>query len=405
MVQGPAPVAVTGIGVVSPIGLGRQQFWSALIEGRLGIAPIESFPVPEGGPTLGAEVRGFAAREFIASSHLRRMDKLSRMVVAAARMALDDARVVLGEIQPETVGVVIGSALGDLSESAVHLERVFTKGPASASPMLFPNLVLNAAASYVAMEFGLTGVNLTVAQGETSGEQAFILGCELVRTGRADLVLAGGGDEMAGIVFDVYRRARALSSQRGGPEWSSPYDAGRNGIVLGEGAAIVALESPARACARGATILAEVEGYAVFGVPSPPYDWPTEARAALAPLRRLLGADGVELVCGSGNSSRHLDACEIDLCGRLFEPGSGACLTSIKGAVGEFGAAGALSAAATCLALHEQIVPPLCHLREPDAGPSLRFAASLGEAQPINRALLCGLARGGAGAALLFRKN
>jgi 3-oxoacyl-[acyl-carrier-protein] synthase II len=210
---------------------------------------------------------------------------------------------------------------------------------------------------------------------------------------------------MAGIVFDVYRRARALSSQRGGPEWSSPYDAGRNGIVLGEGAAIVALESPARACARGATILAEVEGYAVFGVPSPPYDWPTEARAALAPLRRLLGADGVELVCGSGNSSRHLDACEIDLCGRLFEPGSGACLTSIKGAVGEFGAAGALSAAATCLALHEQIVPPLCHLREPDAGPSLRFAASLGEAQPINRALLCGLARGGAGAALLFRKN
>jgi len=142
---------------VSPIGLGQKQFWAALIGGRSGIAPIEGFPVPKGGPILGAEVRDFAAKEFIASAHLRRMDKLSRMVVAAARMALDDARVVLAQVRPETIGVVIGSALGDISESAAQLERVFTKGPASASPMTFPNLVLNAPASYAAMELGLTG--------------------------------------------------------------------------------------------------------------------------------------------------------------------------------------------------------------------------------------------------------
>jgi 3-oxoacyl-[acyl-carrier-protein] synthase II len=399
-------VAVTGIGVVSSVGLGRPQFWAALTAGRSGIAPIEGFPVPTGGPVLGAEVRDFAAREFITSSHLRRMDKLSRMVVAAARMALDDARVVLARVQPETVGVVVGSALGDVSESAVQLERVFTKGPASASPMTFPNLVLNAPASYVAMEFGLTGVNLTVAQGETSGEQAFILGCELVRTGRADLVLAGGGDELAAIVFDAYRRARALSSQRGGPEWSSPYDAGRNGIVLGEGAAILVLESLAQARARGATVLAEIEGYVALGVPAPPYAWPADARAALAPLRRLLAADGADLVVGSGNSSRRLDACEIDLFGRLAGERAGDVrVTSIKGAIGEFGAAGALSTAAACLALHEQTVPPLCHLSKPEPNALLCFAAGRGEAQPIKRVLLCGLARGGAGAALLLRKN
>jgi 3-oxoacyl-(acyl-carrier-protein) synthase len=220
------------------------------------------------------------------------------------------------------------------------------------------------------------------------------------------LVLAGGGDEMAAIVFDVYRRARALSSQRGGLEWSSPYDVGRNGIVLGEGAAIVVLESPARACARGATILAEVEGYAVFSVPSPPYDWPTEARAALAPLRQLLGADGADLVVGSGNSSRRLDTCEIDLFGRLAgERAGGVRVTSIKGAIGEFGAAGALSTAVACLALHEQTVPPLCHLSKPEPNAPLRFAAGRDEAEPIKRVLLYGLARGGAGAALLLRKN
>lgn len=400
------PIAVTGIGVVSPIGLGRQQFWTALCNGQSGIAPIEAFPVPPGAPRLGAEVRGLAAREFIASAHLRRMDKLSRMVVAAARMALDDAGVVLARVQPETMGVVIGSALGDLSESAVQLERVFTKGAASASPMTFPNLVLNAPASYVAMEFGLTGVNLTVAQGETSGEQAIILGCELVRAGRANLVLAGGGDELAAIVCEVYRRAHALSSQRGGAEWSSPYDVARNGIVLGEGAAILVLESPARARARGAAILAEIEGYTSFGVPAPAHDWPAAARAAVAPLGRLLDGAGVDVVCGTANSSRRLDACEVDLFGHLLEAQvGGAWVTSIKGAVGEFGAAGALSAAAACLALREQRVPPLCHLRVPEPSAVLRFAAGRGEPRPLSRALLCGLSRGGATAALLLRKG
>jgi 3-oxoacyl-[acyl-carrier-protein] synthase II len=399
-------VAVTGIGVVSPVGLGRQEFWTALSTGQSGIAPIEGFPVPAGTPGLGAEVRGFVAREFIASAHLRRMDKLSRMVVAAARMALDDARVVLARVQPETVGVVIGSALGDISESAVQLQRVFTKGPASASPMVFPNMVLNAPASYVAMEFGFTGVNLTVAQGETSGEQAIVLGCELVRLGRAEVVLAGGGDELAPILFEVYRRARALASQRGGPEWSSPYDVDRNGIVLGEGAAVLVLESPARARARGATILAEIDGYATFGVPASAYDWPAEAGAALAPLRRLLGVDGVDLVCGAANSSRRLDACECDLFGRLVaEQIGGVRVTSIKGAVGEFGAAGALNTAVACLALHEQMVPPLCHLRNPEPSAALRFAASRGAAQPIKRVFLCGLGRGGAAAALLLRRT
>jgi 3-oxoacyl-(acyl-carrier-protein) synthase len=220
------------------------------------------------------------------------------------------------------------------------------------------------------------------------------------------LVLAGGGDELAAIVFDVYRRARALSSQRGGREWSSPYDVDRNGIVLGEGAAILTIESMARARTRGATILAEIEGYTTFAVPAPPYDWPAEARTAVAPLRRLLDAAGVDLVCGAANSSRRLDACETDLFGRLVDEHiGGVCVTSIKGAVGEFGAAGALSAAATCLALHEQTVPPLCHLREPEPNALLRFAASRSAAQPINRALLCGMARGGAGAALLLRKR
>lgn len=404
----PAALAVTGIGVVSPIGIGREQFWTSLCEGRSGIAPAEKIARVARPPKCAAEVRGFDARDFIATPHLRRMDGLSRMLVAASRMALDDAGVSVTDVAPDRVGVVVGSALGDISESVLHLERAFNKGPGSVSPMMFPNLVLNAPAGYIAMEFSWTGVNYTVCQGETSGEQALIAGCQLVRAGRADLVLAGGGDEFGGIVFDAYRRARALSSQCGGPEWSSPYDADRNGVILGEGAAMLVMEPVERARARGARVHAQIDGYATFGVPAGTYDWPARAPDALGPLQRLLGgaepAAGSRLICGAGNSSRRLDACEIDLFSRLFgEVAGGVWLSSIKGAVGEFGAAGALSAAAACLALGEQAVPPLCHLRVPEGNTALRFAARRRVAQPLEQAVLCGIARGGAGAAIVFR--
>jgi 3-oxoacyl-[acyl-carrier-protein] synthase II len=404
MAEKPRNVAVTGIGVVSPIGIGRQTFWDNLTEGCSGIAELDRHTGTTELPTIAAAVRDFQARDFISSVHLRRMDRLSRMIVAASRMALDDARNVLDGTPPEDVGVVVGSAIGDVSESVANLGRILAKGPAFASPMLFPNLVLNAPASYVAMELGLTGSNLTVAQGEVSGEEAIRLGCDLIRAGRADVVLAGGGDELAPIVVDLYRRARALAGQRGGPEWCSPYDAERSGLVLGEGAAMLVLESPARAAARAAIVYAQIAAEIDLTLTSPLYDWPDSAAGMRRSPGGPFGLKDVDLVCGSANSSRRLDACELDLLTRIFGEGaSRVTATSIKGATGEFGAAGALSAAALCLALREQVVPPLCHLRRPERGSSVRFVAGHGESQRIDRAMLCGIARGGAGILLSLR--
>lgn len=393
-----AAVAVTGIGVVSPIGIGPRQFWGALCAGRSGIAPIEGAAGP---PRIAAALRDFSAREFIASAHHRRMDQLSRMVVAACRMALDDARV-LGAVTPERAGIVVGSAIGAASESTQQLDRLFLKGPGAVSPMAFPNLVLNAPASYAAMEFGFTGVNFTVAQAEVSGEAAIALGADAVRRGRADVVLAGGGDEIAAVLVRTLGRARALAGRRGGREWASPYDAARSGLVVGEGAAMLVLEPLDRARRRGAPLYAVLAGSRACAVDAPRYDWPLRASGAVAPLAALCGDAPLDLVCGSANSSRQLDACELDLFAAL-PAARAATLTSIKGAIGEFGAAGALSAAAACLALREQTVPPLCHLEAAPDTP-LRLAARSGAAAELRRALVCGLARGGAVTALLFER-
>jgi 3-oxoacyl-[acyl-carrier-protein] synthase II len=395
-------VAVTGIGVVSALGSGRQRFWEALCAGRSGVAPRGDACGP---PAVAAQVRDFEARRFVGAAHLRRMDELSRMIVGAGRMALDDAGLRPEALAPERLAVVVGTALGNVSESAVYQERLHTKGPGLVSPMLFPNLVLNAPAGYLAMETGALGENFSVAQGEISGESAIGLGAELIRAARADVVLAGGGDELAPLIADVHRRARALSGQRGGAPWSSPYDAERNGIVLGEGAAILALESPAAGRARGATIYAELDGEAGFGVATSRYDWPGRITAVPEPLRRLAEGARVDLVCGSANSSALLDAAEAELIARLFGAAAAPPIaTSIKGAVGEFAAAGALTAAAACLAVAAQVVPPLCHLRRALRGAPLRLAANQAVSQPIERVLVLGLARGGAGMALSLRR-
>lgn len=398
-------VAVTGIGIVSPIGSGRAVFWDALREGRSGIRPIEGAAAAGGFPRIGAAVGEFPARELITSPQLRRMDRLSRMAVAAARLAMIDAQLDAAALSGERAGIVFGTALGNIEESGGYLDRVYQRGPAAASPMTFPNLVLNAPAGYIAMELGCTGTNFTVAQAEVSGEHAIALGCDVLRSGRADLVLAGGGDQLSAVPMHGYRRAGALAGQHGGREWSSPYDAARSGVVLGEGVALLALEPLAAARRRGAPICAVIDGTARFAVPSSRYDWPAHADAALAPLRGLLEGALPDLLCGSANSTHRLDRCELELFAALCGARAGdAALTSIKGAIGEFGAAGALSVAAVCLGLHEQAVPPLCHLQSLATDAPFRVAAPRAVAAKLDRALVSGLARGGAGVALSLRR-
>jgi len=393
-------VAVTGIGVVSPIGVGRAAFWSALCAGRSGVVPIEGLSRESGLPRIAAPVGEFPAKALITSPQFRRMDRLSRMAVAASRLALDDAKLQGGDIAGERTGVVFGTSLGDLADSMAHLDRIFTRGPAAASPMVFPNLVLNAPAGYVAMELGCTGVNFTVAQHEVSGEHALALGCDIVRSGRAEVVLAGGGDELTPILVEAYHRGRALAAQRGGREWASPYDRERSGIVLGEGAAMMVLEPVAAAQARGGPIYAIVTAVRSYSVAAPRYTWPPRADAAAPALASLVG-DDTDIVFGGANSSRRLDACELRLFARLFGRRADAvAVTSVKGAIGECGAAGALTVAAACLALREQVVPPLCHLNAAETDAPFRFVAGQAAPGALRAVLVSGLARGGSGIAM-----
>jgi 3-oxoacyl-[acyl-carrier-protein] synthase II len=413
----PERVVVTGVGVVSPLGP-APAFWEKLVAGSSGIAAVEDADART--PRLEARARDWNARDHVKPALLRRMDRCSQMVVTACRLALGDAELTLAGTEAEAAGVVLGTAFGNLTESEDFLRGLFAKGPTLANPLTFPNLVLNAPTGYVAMDLGIRGPSLTVVRGEASGEAALALAYDTIVTGQADVLLAGGVDELSPALRQIHADLHLLSPDDGGgggEEWSSPFDRDRNGMVMGEGAAMLLLESETHARARGARVRAELVGHAIDSMKASPHDWPTVATAAaardLAPALAALGfrsaprGDGATLVVSCANSTRRLDAVECARLATLLGDTDGRTLvTSLKGAVGDFGAAGALGAAAAVLALGAGDVPRLGALRTVDRECTLPLARldTPPPAGGVGEALVTAMPRGGGGVSVLFRK-
>lgn len=408
-------VVVTGIGMVSPLGP-LPRFWERLCAGGNGFVPIDWFDTGPTPPATAARVRDWQPKEHIKPAALRRMDRFSQMVVSACRMALADAALAPTPSQAEEMGVVVGAAYGNLLETEAFLAGLIAKGPALANPMIFPNLVLNASAGYVAIELGLRGPNFTVCRNEISGEAALALAYDTIVCGHADVVLAGGGDEISPVLFHVSKDLGVLSPGRrrgrrgaaSGREWSSPFDRDRNGMIMGEGAAMLVLERAEHARARGAAPYAELAGYATQTARSTPHLWPRASaaapRATADQLRARRGADEIDLIVSCANSTRDLDAFEAaHLAALLGESVPRALVTSVKAAIGEFGGAGAFSVAAAALALRHGIVPPLAALERADPACTLRLAVPAAATPAAPRtALVSGTARGGACTALVL---
>jgi 3-oxoacyl-[acyl-carrier-protein] synthase II len=421
-------VLVTGIGVVSPLGP-RASFWERLQRGETAIARAERIETGSEPPHLVAAVAEWNPRDHLAAAAIRRMDRLSQMVVTACRCALEDAALSLTPTAAETTGIVMGTAFGDISETETFLRGLIKKGPSLVNPMTFPNLVFNSMTGYVSIDLGLRGPNHVVCRGDASGEAALMLAYDLIVTGQADVVLAGGADELAQVLFEIQRDQRLLSplardAERAGAErpreWASPFDRRRNGFVMGEGAAVLVLERAEHAEARRARAYAEFAGHVSYRVPATPHVWPRSdatrgpARDDPARLQLLDGqrhdvaassaAAGTDLVVSSANSTPERDAFEASQLVAVLNETPDVIVTSIKGSIGEFGAAGALSAAAAVLALATGALPRLGALEEPDPGITLRLATMAIEdpRAGFRRTVVTSTPRGGGYLALLF---
>ena len=401
-------VVVSGLGLVTPLGVGKDVFARRLFGGRSGIRPITLFDTARFDAKLGAQVRDFTPQDFIRPTTLRRMDRLSQMATAAARMALDDAGFQIGPRNRDRVGVVLGTCFGGTDVAAQFGKVLFTDSPRRANPILVPNTVMNAPAGHAAIELGVRGVNTTFNHREVSAETAMAYAAAEIGRGRADLILTGGGDIISEFYFDVLNHFRTLSPQGGGPEGIRPFDAQRNGTIVGEGAGIVCLESLESAEARGAIPYCEIAGWGLSAAPAGPNDWPTDATGPSLAMTRALAAahidpGAIDYVCAAANGGRRSDRLEADALEGVFaHAGRKPRVSAIKGALGEGFSSGGIRAAAMALSIQNQTPAPTLGLSQPLS--PLDFVLKTETRVPIRCGLVNGVSSGGTFAAVIMKK-
>jgi 3-oxoacyl-[acyl-carrier-protein] synthase II len=367
--RGRPRVVVTGVGVKTPAGNDVASFWEQLCAGRASARRIESFDPANLSITFAGEVRDFDAVEYFGPKEARRQDRVTQLGFGAAADALGDA----GELgaDPSRCAVIIATGVGGLHTLEENERLYHEKGPSRVSPFFVPMMMPNATAGVVAMQLGWTGPNLCVATACAAGAHAIGEGVRLIRDGTADVVMAGGTEAaVTPLTIAAFARMGALSSRNDAPERASrPFDADRDGFVIGEGAGCVVLEPLERARARGATIYGEVAGYGrnadAYHITAPS---PGGAGAAVC-MQLALDDAGVEPsaighVNAHGTSTPLNDAAEAEAVRKVFGD-SAPVVTSTKGVTGHLiGAAGAVEAVAALLSVRDGIVPPTANLEK-----------------------------------------
>jgi 3-oxoacyl-[acyl-carrier-protein] synthase II len=361
-------VAVTGIGAVTPVGSGRETFWKALLEGKTGIGPVTSFDSSAYPVHIGAEVRDFAPGPFLRRLNPETTGRASQFAVAAASMALGDAGIDLAACNRKRVGVSMGTTSGEPLFVEQYNNIRQAEGEAAIPGEIFPRYPCHVIPTHVAIEFDLHGPCMMIPTACAAGNYAIGYGFDLIRTGRADLMLAGGADAFSRITYMGFARLSAIA-----PELCQPFDKNRKGMVPGEGAGMLLLEPLDAAQARGAHIYAEVLGYGVscdshhMTAAHPQGDGAIRAMQA-AMEESAVGIEAIDYISAHGTGTPTNDRVESLAVRTLFGDRAGKVpISSIKSMLGHtMGAASAIEAAACAMALDTGWVPPTINYEEPD---------------------------------------
>jgi 3-oxoacyl-[acyl-carrier-protein] synthase II len=423
-------VVITGLGVVAPNGIGKAAFWSACTNGRSGVGPIRSFDVSAHPIKIAAEVNDFDASPYLLNGQRKNLKVMSRAMqfaVGAAGMALEDSGLQLAREDAERLGVVMGTGIVpiDLGELAPVLQNAYDRDgklqPANLArrgeSVLFPLWILkhlpNMVAAHISLAFNAQGPNSTITTACAAGTQAVGEAFRLIARGDADIVLAGGADSrMDPLLLLAYTALGALSrAERPPAEVSRPFDAERDGFVLGEGAGVLVLEELEHACRRDAVIYAEVLGFGssfdAYAVTRPD----PEARGAIRAIEWALreariDRRDVDYINAHGTSTRFNDVMETMAVKRVFgERARALPLSSIKSMVGHLiGAAGAVEAIALALTLQDGVLPPTINRTHPDPACDLDYVPNNAREVPVRTAMSTSFGFGGQNAALVMRR-
>ncbi len=406
-------VVVTGMGMVSPLGVTLSESWERLKAGESGLGPITKFDASQMPSRIAGEVKGFDPTKYIEKKELKRTDPFVQLAIAASQMAFDDSGLDLDSIPKEEVGVLIGSGIGGLETIERNHTLLVEKGYRRISPFFIPMAVINMASSMVSIRFGLQGPHSSVVTACATGANAIGDAFKIVQRGDAKVMIAGGTESViTPLAVGGFGVMRALSTRNDDPQGASrPFDKKRDGFVMSEGCGLLVLEELEHAKARGAKIYGEIVGYGMSGdachITMPDPDGNGAFLCMKAALRDAgLEPDDVDYINAHGTSTPLNDKTETLAIKRLFgERAYQIPVSSNKSMVGHLlGAAGAVEAAFTLMSLKEGIVPPTINYETPDPDCDLDYVPNEARRVPIKVAISNSFGFGGVNVTLAFRK-
>jgi len=406
-------VVVTGIGVITPVGIGKEAMWDALARGVSGIGPITRFDASDYPTRFAGEVRDFDPAAYMDRKDARRLDRFIQYAWAATQMALTDANLDPTKVDGERMGVLIGSGIGGIETLEQQVRVLAERGPDRVSPFLVPMMIPDMASGYVSIQIGAKAHNACTVTACASGSNAIGDAARIIQRGEADIMITGGTEaSVTPVALAGFSAARALSTRNDAPQKASrPFDKERDGFVLAEGAGILVLESLEHAQARGARIYGEVAGYACTGdayhitQPAP------EGEGAYRAIRRALedagvSPDEIDYINAHGTSTEYNDYFETLAIKRaLGEAAYRVPISSTKSMTGHLlGAAGAVEAIVCLLAMDRGLIPPTINYEVPDPGCDLDYVPNEARPAKIDVAVSNSFGFGGHNAVLVLRR-
>ena len=407
-------VVVTGLGTVNPLGKDTSTFWQRVQAGESGIGPVTRFDASDFSSRIAGEIIDFNDRHVLESRESRRMDLFSRYAIVAAMQALADAGLDADALDPERIGVLLGVGFGGMDTLELEFRHLFARGPKGVHPLLVPKMISNIAAGHIAIRIKAYGPSYTVVSACASANDAIGESYRWIKDGATDIMLSGGTEApVSALALAGFCVLQAVSTKYNDDpaRASRPFDGGRDGFVLGEGAGILVLEELQHARRRGAPIYAELAGYGAtcdanhLTAPHP------RGRGAVAAMRTALQTGGlqpheVDYINAHGTSTQLNDATETAAIKQVFGSHAGSLkVSSTKSMVGHLlGAAGAVEAVATALAIRDQFFPPTINYEQPDPECDLDYVPNVGRPGTIDVALSNSFGFGGHNAVLAFRR-
>lgn len=406
-------VVITGLGLVTPLGIGVESTWAALCEGKSGIDEITRFDTTDYDTKIAGEVKGFNAEDFIPKKDAKRAQLFQAYGLAATRMAVEDSGIVIDDANAHRVGVVTGCGLGGLSWLEQNYQIIVKKGPKRVSPFLIPMMIGNMGPGMISIHFGAKGPNSSIATACAAGTHAVGDAFQMIKRGAADAMITGGIESVVTpTCLAGFNAMKALSTRNDDPQKASrPFDRDRDGFVVGEGAGILILETLEGALERGAHIYAELYGYGMSGdgyhITSPSPDGDGAVRCMQAALDDAgISYDKVDYINAHGTSTQLNDLYETRAVKTVFKDKAHSIpMSSTKSMTGHLlGGAGGIEAAFTTLTIHEGIIPPTINFENPGEECDLDYVPNVARKQDVKIAMSNSFGFGGTNGVLILKK-